>query len=249
MLYYGALFNTTDYFGSIWKSDNDKYIIFGFFYLISIFYISIIGFLIIFYSFEQPEFGFRLAVGLTLYLNALGVLQHWINFAVHLKRKCDLRDIHLQKQRQKQSTVETVELQVNVQRRMHEDMEEEHGKKLEFQPHEMDTNCCYYICCCCIFCCVRDCCCHVKVCLGNYLCCFCRKGGCKYWCHAFCGGCACGGGCSSFGWIFKMVVIFKWDCYVCVDVCDDYVGIMGAFNIEFASGEDASGGLVLVIQR
>ena len=240
VLYYGALFNTTDYLGSIWKSDNDKYVIFGFFYLLSICYISIIGFLIIAYSFDQSEFAFRLAVGLTLYLNALGVLQHWINFAVHLKRKCDFRDVHLQKQRQKQCTNgEVVELQVNIQRNVQGKMEENYGKKLEFKPHEMDKNCCYYTCCCCIFCCVRDCCCHVKVCLGNYLCCFCRKGGCNYWCNKFCG-CDCGGGCSSFGWILKWflqlsgIIMFLMMCGLIT------YGIAGAINIisDNGSGEE-----------
>ena len=212
-LYYGALFNTTDYLGSIWKSDNDKYIIFGFFYLLSIVFISFMGFFVIAFSFNQPEFGFRVAVGMTLYLNALGVLQHWINFAVYLKRKCDSRDQQVQKKQKQKQTSGTVELQVNVQKNA--SVQQNIAEKLEYKEHGMSKDCCYYICCCCVFCCIRNLCCHCKVCLGNYICCFCRRGGCNWWCNNFCGcdcngcNCKCGsgvGGCSSCGRLLKVLL-------------------------------------------
>lgn len=91
VLYWGAFFNTTDYLGSIWKSDHSKYCCFGTLYWMSVMYITVMGYCVMFVERFDGDFSTRLLVGLTLYLNTLGVLQHWLNFSTYFVKKRNLR--------------------------------------------------------------------------------------------------------------------------------------------------------------
>eukprot|EP01084_Bolivina_argentea_P084873 153453_1 len=128
-LYYGALFNTTDYLGAIWKSDNSKWGCFFVAYFFSIMYIAFFGLFVILWSLRPSEdTGTRVAIGMSLYLNAVGAFQHWITLSKGIYEKCLLRKEiskqikeqielgEMNKETQKNdANTGTVELEVNEQ--------------------------------------------------------------------------------------------------------------------------------------
>eukprot|EP01084_Bolivina_argentea_P010642 19836_1 len=93
-LYYGSIFNTTDYLGAVWKSDSTKYGCFFFAYFCSIMVISWLGLLVIIFSLimADEEMWKKVIIGISLYMNALGAFQHWINLSHGIYERCLLRN-------------------------------------------------------------------------------------------------------------------------------------------------------------